>query len=243
MITALRSRAELELDRLALDPYCRLYLPLWKLDGDSLADHSAYGHLCTNYGSFWTPQGRSFDGNDYVDCGNKPSLDITKAITIEAWVKLPTGYTASHKMVVSKEGSAWYISIYNNKVLFSAWIDGVQTLIDGTKIVSGDIWHHVACSWDSATGKYRTYLDAQIDVDTIHSGNSLSTNTKSLLLGSFEVPPDYSFNGLIDEVRIYNRALSPAEIVLLASPSFSPVVPVRRYIEGVITHIRGWWSK
>ena len=101
MITGLKPRAELELDRFALDSYCKLYLPLWKLDGDSFADHSAYGHLCTNYGSLWTPQGRSFDGvNDYVEmAGTENMINGLKTGTIELWLKTP-GRSTKHRGIV-----------------------------------------------------------------------------------------------------------------------------------------------
>ena len=53
--------------RFLLDPSLVLYLPLYQLDGASFMSRDAYGHLGVNYGSTWTPQGRSFDGvDDYV---------------------------------------------------------------------------------------------------------------------------------------------------------------------------------
>ena len=55
---------------------CVLSLPFRYLDGEKFMDRSVYGHLCTNYGSKWQLDGRYFDGDDYVDCGNASALRV-----------------------------------------------------------------------------------------------------------------------------------------------------------------------
>jgi len=64
VIRGLRPLSDSVLDRLGRDPYCCLYLPLWKLDGDSSITKDAPGLAVTNHGSVWTPKGRVFDGDD-----------------------------------------------------------------------------------------------------------------------------------------------------------------------------------
>lgn len=195
------------------------YWPMDEGTGVITMDAGRNGNTGTlTNGPTWTT-GKSggalnFDGtNDFVSVGNANNLSTTNAITIEAWVKLPSGgYSASHKMIASKGTGAWYFSIYNNKVFFSPWIDGVQTYFEGTKIVSAGVWHHVVASWDSTTDAYRTYLDGEIDVNIIKTGANLSSNASNQVLGYFNSPGDYPFVGIIDDVRIYNRALSATEV-------------------------------
>ncbi|MFC1504379.1 LamG-like jellyroll fold domain-containing protein, partial [Spirochaetota bacterium] len=155
-----------------------------------------------------------FDGtNDYVDCGNGLS-NAFGAITMEAWIRLPEGYdtnTYSHHMIASKGPNVGYMSIYNDKAFFAPLIDGAQTYTEGSKIVSGGEWHHVACSWDSVSDRYRTYFDGELDVDTIHAGNAINASTDKLFIGS-HTGGDYLFNGFIDEVRIWSTERSPVDL-------------------------------
>jgi len=212
----IREHYKAGLDKLGLVGY-------WSMDenGDTTAYDNANSNNGTIYNSpTWKSSSDCVSGSclefsvstNYVSAPNNATLNITNAITIESWVNLTTGYSSSHKMIASKGNPAWYFSIFNQKVFFSPWIDGAQTYTQGTKIVSAEEWHHVACSWDSTTNKYRTYLDGLIDVDTTKVGNSLSTTTSSFLMSAFVSQGDYPFTGKIDEVRIYNRALTEQEI-------------------------------
>jgi Concanavalin A-like lectin/glucanases superfamily len=165
-----------------------------------------------------------FNGIDsYVKCPAKDNkLNMVKAITIIAWIKLPvsdenkalglpTGIAASHQMIVSKASPAWYFSCSKQKPFFSPWIKGKQTYYPGKKVVSADEWHQVACSWDAATGQYRTYLDGKMDVNIIRRGNALGNNKNDLIIGAYTVK-NHFLKGIIDEIMIYNKALTPQEI-------------------------------
>ena len=214
MITALRSRAELELDRFALDPYCKFYLPLRKLDGDSFMSKDAYGHLCTNYGSLWTPQGRSFDGvDDYVDCGNDTSLNITDAITLEAWVR--TSDTSKDDQIIVGQIDPSIINRNYNLINTFGRIkfehgDGVnsETFTTNNIVVDGT-WQHIVFTGISK-GATKIYVNGVVVKAEILAYDIVNTTTVQKNIGGWFAG---YFNGLIDEVRIYNRALSPQEIL------------------------------
>ena len=213
-LLALRSRAELELDRFALDPYCKLYLPFRKLDGNSFADHSAYGHLCTNYGSLWTPQGRSFDGvDDYVEVPFSESINLKKAITFEGWVVIDSvadrrisGSKQTHYRWIDYEaGTGKYQWNVGNG---SEWI--VAGVVQTWTLPIGE-WFHLAYVVDWENGWAKVYLDTVEKSSITFAAGAVAGNTNDLYIGSFAT--GYFWLGKHDEVRIYNRALTPQEIL------------------------------
>ena len=216
----LKPRAELELDRFALDPYCRLYLPLWKLDGDSFMSKDAYGHLCTRYGggtppaAHWTPQGWSFDGvDDYVDAGNRASLNITGAITIEAWVQPTIVNSWSQNSVAIKfatEKYQWKLGLTDQAQLrFDVFKDQttVISIYGGTLIA--DKWHYLVAT--VGAGKATIYLDGTYVIYASFP-YSIQDTDPDLLIG-YDPLNDRYFNGTIPLVLIYSRALTPQEIL------------------------------
>ena len=213
MITALRSRAELELDRFALDPYCKLYLPLWKLDGDSFADHSAYGHLCTNYGSLWTPRGRSFDGvDDYVETETNPALDVSQ-ITIEGWALSYSGGGAYKAIATEKFLSTVKFELHMlNSYLCAGFYNGAWHTIADPDIFPLNQWQHCVGTYD---GHYiRLFRNANQVAISGDLNLALPSGTNIWRIGRRHDVSGVGniWDGLIGEVRIYNRALTALEI-------------------------------
>jgi hypothetical protein len=206
----------LERDKLLFDPPelgCVLYLPFRRLDGSAFMSRDAYGHVCTNYGSLWTPQGRSFDGvDDYINCGNAASLNVTNAITVETWVKADRiiansgvlGKNVSYRLQSFVDGSLKY----NFRLQDS---DGIYySNITVSDLSLGQCFYLVATY---KQGDYvRLYLNGVLD------STSASVFSKSLYSYPFDVLKiGYAANcnyypGLIELPRIYNRALSALEI-------------------------------
>jgi len=157
-----------------------------------------------------------FDGvDDYVDCGNNPSLNITDAITIEARVKDCTNYGWSQ--VAGRNHSTSYYSDYaiilrnyNSTIDYFIRIvttDGV--LYDASSKYRADpYWHHIVGTFD---GRYmKLYFDGSLKKTTdLGSQKKIATSGNNLLIGNWF---SQKFNGLIDEVRIYNAALPSAKI-------------------------------
>ena len=199
-----------------LDPSLILFLPLYRLDGASFMSKDAYGHLCTNYGSIWTLQGRSFDGvDDYVNCGNKPSLNITDAITIEVWIywvgvtsygilvdKMGSGSSAGYCMYAYKTDDTLHFHLTTN----------VQSTDDETSAntLTHDTWHHVVVTYDGAAKRF--YIDGVLSrTVSPRTGLIAHTLTDPVTIGR-RLNYNYLFKGLIGEVRIYNGASTSIEI-------------------------------
>ena len=220
MKTGLMPRAELELDGFSPDPYCKLYLPLWKLDGDSFMSKDAYGHLCTRYGTgtpppaHWTPQGWAFDGvDDYVDIADSLSLGV-KYVTIEVWLRWDNTGAASRPYIV--DGRAHKYAIYIDKpyeVNFAIMAGGGWRGEPGTNIpeVADGNCHHIVGTYDGSNLKI--YFDSLLKQTTPYSG-TIDVGPGIARIGCYTPGgADYMIKGLIGEVLIYSRALTPQEIL------------------------------
>jgi len=186
--------------------------------GTKVFDLSKKGNHGTIYGAVWKtlPSGLNvlkFDGvDDYVDCGSDESLNITDEITLEAWVK--TSETGTQKTIIVKDlsgyGPGYLLRIQtNNKPNFFIG-DGANPRDVSTisKTVTDGIWHYIVGVWEGDLIKI--YLDGYLDNVANASGvGDIRSNTDVLIGRRIS---NYYFHGLIDEVRIYNRALSASEI-------------------------------
>ena len=211
MITALRPRAETEMDNFALDPYCRLYLPLWKLDGDSFMSKDAYGHLCTNHGSLWAPQGRKFDGTDaYIDCGNDSNLVGEKpAQTWEFWFNAhELAYDTLAYILVDSADANNRILFYHDKLYVTFNGGDIDMPLDFSDIGN---WHHLVATYDKSDHTARFYLDNNLEVVNDSGAGNVSAFSGNLLLGGRNVA-GYSFNGTVGVANVLARALTPQEI-------------------------------
>ena len=147
-----------------------------------------------------------FDGvNDYVSCGSILPVSYTK----EAWIYVKS--LNSQNNIISGGDSdglhAFWIPSSSGKL--SAGHNGDWYALEDTVPLSINTWHHVAVTYDAASTTMKLYRDGQLrstrtDVDPVDEGNMVR-------IGAFNDAAN-SFTGTMDEVRIWNRALSPSEI-------------------------------
>jgi hypothetical protein len=158
-----------------------------------------------------------FDGtDDVVTVPDDASLDIGAAITVEAWMRPQTiSNSKAQDRVVEKGAFELMISTgdtgcnfgSNGDVQWRATIGGSNQRICGGVLTPGE-WHHLAGSYDGS--QYVLYLDGLPVASTVRSG-LLGTNGLPMYIGNRSTG-NRAFDGSIDEVRIWNRALSAAEI-------------------------------
>ncbi|MCK5480335.1 MAG: DUF2341 domain-containing protein, partial [Gammaproteobacteria bacterium] len=161
-----------------------------------------------------------FDGsNDYVNVPDHPTLGITGHITLEAWVNFSSINSGGWTGLVTKwnhsgTGRGYGLFKHNsaNAVAFvcSPTSDGYGDA-QANSPPSLNTWYHVVGTYDGST--MRLYINGILQSDTgAISPASIYDNSEPVEIGTFEEFNDYYFNGLIDEVRIYNRSLSGDEI-------------------------------
>jgi len=193
------------------DPYLVLYLPLYKLDGVSFTSRDAYGHQCTATGALWTPQGRYFDGtDDTIDCGSASVLDaLTGNLTIETWVYPNSSGEAGFGRVFEKGSSldSFMGGAGVETINFTIKIGGVPKTPSNT--LTYKTWHHVVFHYDGA--EVLLTVDNVRSAGVAASGAIDSHSASNLYIGN-ESSTNRTWDGLIGEVRVYSRALSPLEI-------------------------------
>lgn len=196
--------------------------PTW-VDTTLAIDSSCKDNFGTNYGATWTMNGiydgaLDFDGiDDYVRVPRTSSLEPTE-VTVEAWIK-SFGYPGAHKYIVGKFYTAlgWdSYSIYTSGGGVRFYIGHAEgyvgSPISGAEVWDGG-WHHIVGTFDGAS--VRLYVDGS-EVGTGTSTTvSIAYNTLGdLFIGSYgtQYPQYFAFSGSIDEVRVWNTALSAAEV-------------------------------
>jgi hypothetical protein len=182
-------------------------------------------------------QAFSFDGvNSYVSIPDSPLLDsLTTSITVEAWIKVNQLTVNSDWVgIVTKGNSSWRLQATSeaNTVTFS--VNGAspnQDLTGGQNVNDGQ-WHYVAGVYDGAN--MSLYVDGTLDVSQPATGSIAQTsdplciaaNAQAYVLSCSCIEPGYFFNGLIDEVSIYNRALAAQEIQAIYNAGISGKCPL-----------------
>ena len=185
--------------------------------GAAVTDASTSGNSGSVSGAARTPSGRfgqalSFDGvNDIVSVPDANSLDLTSGMTLEAWVK-PSALGSAWRTAILKERTGnlvygLYAGTNTGKPAGEAWIGDYQEIF-GTSALPLNTWTHLTVTFDGATE--RLYVGGIQTASRTVTG-AMTPSTGALKIGGNTVWGEW-FQGLIDEVRIYNRALSTTEI-------------------------------
>ncbi len=150
----------------------------------------------------------TFDGvNDYLDAG--PVLDLNSDFTISAWVrKQQDGRTIVSKRDASFTTGYDFSINDSGELEFSFISDGLQQITSNAEIPS-DIWHNVAVT--NANGTFKLYIDG-VEAETQNLPNVPTNNQSFCIAGADAVATTSFFRGGIDEVRVFNVALSENEL-------------------------------
>jgi hypothetical protein len=185
--------------------------------GTTLADTSGTGNNGTITGATWSTAGKtggalSFNGtSNYVQVADSNSLDVTTAMTLETWV-FPTALGTAWRTVLFKTTAGGMVySMYANqdttRPIGQVNIGGERSAV-GTAALPLNAWSHLATTYDGAAVKL--YVNGTLVATTATTGN-IPTSTGVLRMGGNAIWGEW-FAGLMDDVRIYNRALTQAQI-------------------------------
>ncbi len=165
-------------------------------------------------------RGINFDGvNDVITIADNPSLNTGTGLTIEAWIR-PTDRNTPIQTVVNKSSFATQGYVFPRtddgwrSISFYVHLEGQgwkiarapYPLVNGQPQINA--WHHVAATYDGF--KLRIYINGVLSATEEFVGQ-LSRNTNSISIGNQSGYTEF-YQGGLDEVRIWNRALDLCEI-------------------------------
>lgn len=199
-----------EIRRLADYPGLQAY---WKMDGSA---HDSSGNERNGvFGGSWTDgylnQAASFPGGAFVVSGYKGISD-TKPRSVTAWIN-----TSSAGSILSwgsvGNGQGWNVCVDSSG---SLKVDINSDSVYGNTSVFGGGWHHIAVTWQGdatpCLEDIRLYVDGELQSNQGIASPPVPVNTGS----DADVTVGSGFTGLVDELRIYSRCLSEAEVRILS---------------------------
>ncbi len=211
----------------------------WRAENDAtdfIGGNNGVAHGGTVYGPGEVGQAFSFDGSSgYVEVPSNPNLKFTNAFTAEAWVNINT--TSGTKTIVTKGLDAespmdWLLTVNGGRLNADIYASGGWQGGDFATTLAVGVWNHVAMVYDGTS--LRGYVNGVLDGVMNISGPVRATDY-ALRIGAYAPVSGTAdknfFSGSIDEVAVYSRALTQAEIQAIytaghSGKCFAPTPPV-----------------
>jgi hypothetical protein len=198
----------------------------WKLDeseGTKAADSSGNGHNATVRGNpKWQPSGGKIGGaialsgnGDCLEVANESAFDASAGVTVSAWIRA-NALDKPWQAIVTKGEGAWRIQRNNETSTLEFACTGLHipngneygSLLGNKAITLGE-WHHIAGVYDGK--KMSLYVDGALDTSQ-EAWGPIGADDNPVLIGENGQVPGRFWNGLIDEVRVYNFGLPEAQV-------------------------------
>jgi Concanavalin A-like lectin/glucanases superfamily len=165
--------------------------------------------------------GLQFDGAaNYVYVGNQSAFDVTH-YTLTAWVRTNGRTKDPERQEILEKAGAYWLNIRNDSHLLRAggFFGGCQgheywTYLNTATVVPLHTWTHVASTYNGVA--LTIFLNGVLSMSKAEVRPPCRTNHRLLIIGAKkpeeDAPAEAFFSGILDEVRIYARALNSAEI-------------------------------
>lgn len=194
----------------------------WPVDGD-LNDVSGRNHGKAQGNVTFAPgkvgQAFSLDGSSFITMGNPLPLNLTgNQVTLSGWINPRVNVPAIY-FGKTQYGSSDYLLVYGTGLHAIVDLNGAAVSVLGysdfpakTKLYVPPIgeWTHIAMTYDGTT--VTLYANGEVIGQTFYSGNISGTDEPFNIGGRAVDEGTGKFNGLVDEVQVFNRALSADEI-------------------------------
>ncbi|MCH7724630.1 MAG: T9SS type A sorting domain-containing protein [Bacteroidetes bacterium] len=155
-----------------------------------------------------------FDGtDDFIDCGNSSSVNITEFITLEAWIKSDKFEATQSIIKKNGSGSGYELSLSSNGNVFFRLNGSNSWRANSTSLYphDGNTWMHIAATYDGT--ELTIYINGVAEGTDPTALDSIKTNSNNLVIGTNAADSTSGlFDGAIDEVRIWNVARSADDI-------------------------------
>lgn len=179
--------------------------------------------------------------SDYVSASASATLNNLGALTVSAWVY---GTDFSHvQSIISKFNAAattgWVLQVGTAGDIayyrFGTTGPNDNGYFSNTGAIIANTWMHVAFVTPGAGTSGAIYVNGVLQTLATNTpgGATSDDSATALWIGNQQPTPTAFWAGVLDDVRLYNRALVLVDIERLASPSFLPVIPARSYQRGI----------
>jgi len=195
---------------------------LWHFDGDAKDSSGDFNNGIvdgtTEYVDSPMGQAFSFNGSTCVHVLDSGTLDVTR-VTLEAWVKPSVSKQRSYARIVFKGTNSPFKPLYflaydstGEYMRMVVYIGGLgKTAISTTALIDTDKWYHIAGTYDGIDVKI--YVDGALENTTnVPADGDIDIGMRDLGIGRNPEANIYGYKGLIDEVRIWNFALSQDQL-------------------------------
>lgn len=186
--------------------------------GNQTADASGHGSAGTLSGPAWNAAGKygsalTFDGtNDWVTVADASWLDVSGGLTLEAWVR-PNGGPSWRTIMLKENGSTLAYALYagasGGRPMGIVLTGGSQRKLSGPSALPANTWTHLALTYNGA--QMRLYVNG-VERASMAVTGVIPNSSGPLRIGGNSVWSSEWFKGELDELRVYNRALSVTEI-------------------------------
>src|SRR5574337_456611 len=202
----------------------------WRLSNQAYTDGSGNGYTLTSAGTPAAATGHAGDTNGavnldasskylYITDASAANLDITGSVSLSAWIKLNAVGGGLFHMIVSKFSTAGNYSYDfhvdsngNLKARLSNDWTAITSVI-ATTVLSTSTWYHVAFVYDGTD--MRLYLNGSLDCTPVSYSSGIYNGTADFCIGIASDKTSHRINGIVDDVAVWNRALSSTEVTAL----------------------------
>jgi tetratricopeptide (TPR) repeat protein len=218
-------------------------IALWEFDYESAADSCGNnngtfnGYPVFSAGHAGSDGALELNGNDYISIDNECDFDITDKITVAIWIKVKK-FDKAWQAIVTKGDSAWRLARTNQEETVAFHLTGItsnnngrhQNLgVDGNRNVVDGRWHHIVGVYDGAM--ISLYVDGILD-RAIEATGTIVTNNYKVCIGGNAEREGRCFDGLIDDVAIFDHALSENNVKQLYKMGGASFIPIG-YVTGL----------
>jgi tetratricopeptide (TPR) repeat protein len=211
-------------------------ISLWEFDFEGAADSCGENHgTLEGYPDFSAghagiDRALELSGDGYVSIANKWNFDITNEITVAAWIKV-NKFDKQWQAIVTKGDSAWRLGRTSTENTLAFHLTGVtsenngvhQNLgVEGNMNVDDGRWHHATGVYDGS--KVYLYVDGILD-KSLGALGTIETNSYNVYIGENAEQKGRYFDGLIDDVAIFDHALSENDVKQLYDKGGASFIP------------------
>lgn len=190
---------------------------------DNLDDASGYGNngtaIAADGGLTYVPgvagKGLKFDGNSYIEVKDSGSLDIDKGLTCSAWMYKED---ANVQPIIDKQGSSFYDHKNSSYTVYESYKRAVAEIynLNDLKVGRGQKETPPAKTWYMLTVTansegYKFYINGTL-TDTAEDKMLIFHSLSKMIIGKIKINESHFFKGIMDELRLYNYAMTPIEV-------------------------------